>query len=191
MTKGAIGIGTNFFGGWGGEALGATVGSAVFPGIGTFLGGMIGGVYGAYKTSQFADSMVDDYHDKFGDDVCETCKDYAIKTKEEIAEEHKCLMEQLEEIENQKKNTENNNKNLQEKLEEKSKELEEEIRNHRDKYIESHPIPKFLEDHQRDNPNTFYIQVIGARGSGKSTFMNRIFKHAQLRSVLIFKNFLG
>ena len=52
-------------------------------------------------------------------------------------------------------------------------------RNYEDKY----PKPTFLKDHQHNNPNSFYLQVLGSRGAGKSTFLNRIFRETGLRKI--------
>ena len=38
------------------------------------------------------------------------------------------------------------------------------------------PIPEFLQEHQEKNPDSFYIQIVGCRGVGKSTFINYILK---------------
>ena len=43
-------------------------------------------------------------------------------------------------------------------------------------YQQTYPIPEFLAKHKKLNPKSFYIQVLGVRGAGKSTFVNRIMK---------------
>ena len=48
-------------------------------------------------------------------------------------------------------------------------------------YEVTHPKPKFLRDHQMLNPKAFYIQILGCRGVGKSTFLNRFFQLSGLR----------
>lgn len=41
-------------------------------------------------------------------------------------------------------------------------------------YDSSFPIPAFLRKHKEENPDSYYIQIIGIRGCGKSTFVNKI-----------------
>ena len=55
-------------------------------------------------------------------------------------------------------------------------------KNYEDKY----PKPEFLKNHQLQNPDSFYLQVLGCRGSGKSTFINRIFRATGLREICIY-----
>ena len=50
-------------------------------------------------------------------------------------------------------------------------------------YEAKYPKPKFLLDHQLLNPKSFYIQVLGCRGAGKSTFLNRFFRKTNLRII--------
>ena len=50
-------------------------------------------------------------------------------------------------------------------------------------YEAHYPKPQRLENHQQRNPKSFYIQVLGCRGAGKSTFLNRIFKTLKLRII--------
>ena len=50
-------------------------------------------------------------------------------------------------------------------------------RNYEAKYTK----PTFLKNHEKENPNSFYLQVLGCRGAGKSTFLNRIFRATGLR----------
>ena len=45
----------------------------------------------------------------------------------------------------------------------------------------SHEMPDFLKNHKKENPQAFYIQVIGGRGAGKSTFVNKILKELKLK----------
>ena len=176
ISKGLTGIGTTFFGGWSGEILGASVGSAIFPGIGTFLGGLIGGVGAAYSAGVVGDMAVDAVHNKFGNDLCDDCKIFRSKSKEEIKLEAEELIKMLEEKEQQ-----NND------LEVEKRNLEEEIKAEHVKYLRYHPIPEKLKEHRDKHPKAFYIQFIGARGCGKSTLINRIFRKAKLRLVLISK----
>ena len=48
-------------------------------------------------------------------------------------------------------------------------------------YEVTYPKPTFLKDHQQLNPEAFYIQILGCRGVGKSTFLNRFFQLTGLR----------
>ena len=50
-------------------------------------------------------------------------------------------------------------------------------------YEEKYPKPAFLKNHEQENPNSFYLQVLGCRGAGKSTFINRIFRATGLRRI--------
>lgn len=165
VSKGVTGIGTTFFGGWGGEALGAAIGSSIFPGVGSVIGGIVGGVAGAITANMAGDAVVDKIHDKFGSDVCDECKEFSKKSKEEIEAELKDLQEMFD------------------NLKDKNTELEEQIKAEQEKYIRKHPIPEDLKNHLKKHPNSFNIQIIGSRGVGKSSFINRFFKYAELRNV--------
>ena len=64
-----------------------------------------------------------------------------------------------------------------EKLEELMKVVEK-------KNYESHyPIPEALQLHYAENPKSFNIQVLGCRGAGKSTFVNKLLKEAGIKKV--------
>ena len=43
-------------------------------------------------------------------------------------------------------------------------------------YKSSYPCPESISQHREDFPKSFYIQVLGARGAGKSTFINQILR---------------
>ena len=43
-------------------------------------------------------------------------------------------------------------------------------------YKNTYPVPEVLFNHKLQNPYSFYIQVVGARGAGKSTFINNVMK---------------
>ena len=43
-------------------------------------------------------------------------------------------------------------------------------------YENAYPKPDKLKDHQLKFPNAFYIQVLGKRGAGKSTFINKLLR---------------
>ena len=51
-------------------------------------------------------------------------------------------------------------------------------------YEATYPKPLPLTNHQSANPKAFYIQILGCRGAGKSTFLNRFFHHTGLRKYL-------
>ena len=47
------------------------------------------------------------------------------------------------------------------------------------KNYESHyPIPDYLKTHVKENPKSFNIQILGCRGAGKSTFVNKFMNRA-------------
>ena len=52
-------------------------------------------------------------------------------------------------------------------------------------YESTYPKPLILDNHQKANPTAFYIQILGCRGAGKSTFLNRFFHLTGLR--ILFK----
>jgi len=43
-------------------------------------------------------------------------------------------------------------------------------------YEASYPIPEALKQHLSENPRSFNIQVLGCRGAGKSTFVNKMLR---------------
>ena len=43
-------------------------------------------------------------------------------------------------------------------------------------YEAFHAIPENLKNHKLQNPNSFYLQILGCRGAGKSTFINHCMK---------------
>ena len=52
------------------------------------------------------------------------------------------------------------------------------------KNYESHyPIPETLEKHLSENENSFNIQILGCRGAGKSTFVNKFMMKAGMGKV--------
>ena len=52
------------------------------------------------------------------------------------------------------------------------------------KNYESHyPIPEPLQKHIKNNHNSFRIQILGCRGAGKSTFVNKFLKKAGMTQV--------
>ena len=79
IVKGVTGIGTRFFGGLGGEAVGATIGTVICPffGIGFFVGGVLGGVAGSKAASKAGDALIDLVADNRDSDdaefICHDC----------------------------------------------------------------------------------------------------------------------
>ena len=49
-------------------------------------------------------------------------------------------------------------------------------------YEAFHPIPEKLRTHKQENPNAFYIQILGCRGAGKSTFINHFMSKFRFRT---------
>ena len=49
-------------------------------------------------------------------------------------------------------------------------------------YKNSFPVPEILIEHKRNHPDSFYIQVLGVRGAGKSTFVNNIMRRLKVKS---------
>lgn len=60
------------------------------------------------------------------------------------------------------------------KLEELMKQVEKKS------YEASYPIPEALQNHLAKNPRSFNIQVLGCRGAGKSTFVTKMLKEADI-----------
>ena len=56
-------------------------------------------------------------------------------------------------------------------------------------YMATFPEPEFLKSHKKQNSNSYYIQIIGARGNGKSTFVTKILKRLKIEQRLI-NNFI-
>ena len=57
-------------------------------------------------------------------------------------------------------------------------------------YEATYPKPLTLKNHQEKNPKAFYIQILGCRGAGKSTFLNRLFQYTGLRNFWNDLNFI-
>ena len=49
-------------------------------------------------------------------------------------------------------------------------------------YEAFHSIPEKLKNHKLENPNSFYIQILGCRGAGKSTFINHCMSKSRFDS---------
>ena len=43
-------------------------------------------------------------------------------------------------------------------------------------YERTYPPPEFLRKFQEENPKAFTIQILGCRGAGKSTFLNKLMR---------------
>lgn len=73
---------------------------------------------------------------------------------------------------------------MAEREEEHKQKLEEMIKIVEKKNYESHyPMPESLKDHYAANPNSFNIQILGCRGAGKSTFVNKFMIKAKMGKV--------
>ena len=74
--------------------------------------------------------------------------------------------------------------NLQTQMDETNKAHEEKMKKMKKvmemRNYERHvPEPGFLKNHKMDHPKSFYIQILGARGAGKSTFVSKFLRLAQ------------
>ena len=49
-------------------------------------------------------------------------------------------------------------------------------------YEAFHPIPEKLKTHKQENPKAFYIQILGCRGAGKSTFINHCMRKLRFKT---------
>ena len=82
-------------------------------------------------------------------------------------------------------NVKNENRQKLLDMDSKAKEMEKEMRKQKQEvqkilakknYEDHYPMPSKLKDHIKNYPNAFRIQVLGARGAGKSTFINKFMK---------------
>jgi len=89
------------------------------------------------------------------------------KQNEESERQHKEGMENLQ------TKMDENNKVHEEKMTKMNKIIEQ--RN----YARHVPEPGFLSKHKMDHPKSFYIQILGCRGAGKSTFVTKFLRLAQ------------
>ena len=108
------------------------------------------------------------------------------KKFEEMEREYKKELENLEE--KNEKNLQDLKTNFIEKMKLKDEEYAEQINKMmkiiaRKNYESHYPIPERLNNHIQGNQNSFNIQILGCRGSGKSTFVNKIMRKADLRFV--------
>ena len=100
--------------------------------------------------------------------------------KTEIAEERKRLEEKQATMQ---RNFDSKMNDLQYEMDMKDQEHAEKIEEMR-KIIEKknyesyYPIPETLEKHFKKNENSFNIQILGCRGAGKSTFVNKFMRRA-------------
>ena len=104
------------------------------------------------------------------------------KFKAEIERQNVDAKRQLgdlkDEMENQKLDLENEMKLRLENEERLLKIIEK--RN----YEAFHPVPEILKNHKLRNPKAFYIQILGCRGAGKSTFINHCMAKSRFYSFL-------
>ena len=79
---------------------------------------------------------------------------------------------------------ENNQQKLLD-MDSRAKEMTQEIAKQKDEFLkllekknyeDHYPMPSKLKDHTKAYPNAFRIQILGARGAGKSTFVNKFMK---------------
>ena len=74
--------------------------------------------------------------------------------------------------------------NAAEREKEHTKKVDEMMRIIEKKNYESfYPMPQSLKDHYKAYPTSFNIQVLGCRGAGKSTFINKFMTKAKLGKV--------
>jgi len=116
----------------------------------------------------------------------------AERQKAEVAELLKVneaeAKEREEEFRKQNEESERQHKegmvNLQTKMDETNKAHKEKMKKMKKvmemRNYERHvPEPGFLKKHKMEHPKSFYIQILGARGAGKSTFVTKFLKQAQ------------
>ena len=106
-----------------------------------------------------------------------------MKNQNEI--ERKQLLDEQATIE---KNYDSKMNDLQLEMEKKeqkhNEKVEEMMKIIEKKNYESHyPIPEMLEKHINENEKSFNIQILGCRGAGKSTFVNKFMMKAGLGKV--------
>ena len=91
------------------------------------------------------------------------------KERERILAEHEAQMKkmtnQVDKLHKQMQEDAEKNNQLRKIIEKKN-------------YEERHPIPDFLKEKFTANPESVFIQLLGSRGSGKSTFLNKLLKKA-------------
>ena len=105
--------------------------------------------------------------------------------KSQNEEEKKELIEKQEALQ---KNFESKMDDLQHEMEQKDQEhankVEEMMKIIEKKNYESHyPIPENLQNHMNKNEKSFNIQILGCRGAGKSTFVNKFMMKAGMGKV--------
>ena len=111
--------------------------------------------------------------------------DQIAELREDQAEERERLLaQQAEEKKQFDAKVEQMETKAAEREEEHKKKLDEMMRIVEKKNYESHyPMPQSLKDHYKANPTSFNIQVLGCRGAGKSTFINKFMVKAKLGKV--------
>ena len=94
----------------------------------------------------------------------------------------------LEQQEAMKLEFDSNMKNLQDEMKRKDEEHDEKVQEmmkiiEKKNYESHYPIPERLEKHLQENENSFNIQILGCRGAGKSTFVNKFMMKAGMGKV--------
>ena len=108
----------------------------------------------------------------------------AALSAEQEEERERLLAQQAEDKKKFDAKVEQLETNMAEREEEHKQKLEEMLRIVEKKNYESHyPMPQALQDHYKANPTSFNIQVLGCRGAGKSTFINKFMVKAKLGNV--------
>ena len=125
------------------------------------------------------------------------------KANEDLDRQKKELLQQQGDIETnllaEIKNIQHSNSDMRNKLmadlennqqklldmDSRAKEMTQEIAKQKDEFLkllekknyeDHYPMPSKLKDHTKAYPNSFRIQILGARGAGKSTFVNKFMK---------------
>ena len=108
----------------------------------------------------------------------------AALSEEQAEERERLLAIQAEEKKQFDAKVEQLETNMAERDEEHKQKMEEMLRIVEKKNYESHyPMPQSLKDHYAANPTSFNIQILGCRGAGKSTFVNKFMVKAKMGKV--------
>ena len=94
--------------------------------------------------------------------------------EEALKEKEAELKKQLKKMQNENQKIKDSTKKI---LTEQSKHFSNMMREQN--YKISYQIPDKIKEHKENHPNSFYIQIIGTRGAGKSTFINQLLKGLQ------------
>lgn len=117
------------------------------------------------------------------DELEKKLKDIEEKNRRELAE-LRCRTERQQQEALRRMQRENDAR-----IEEMAREFQVERDNYRKiiekkNYEATYPIPNPLKNHRKHNRKAFYIQILGCRGAGKSTFLNRLFNLTGIRKNL-------